>query len=257
MLTKTNSNGERISKVDQDILEIENNLNLELLRLKKLEEMKTEKRVDIVIREAPGELEQDYQYMDVEYEDEKAADAIESRKPRTGTEYIAIHKDLTNKGESDDKLTIPYVSKKVFLKAKANYAEQTKQMSADSIIKHFNPIKNFKLSLTIDGISLIPADMSKIHRQTFSNLDNSNDDQYASVEQDSRDEDSNALKDSRNISFESKQHTKVTTRKDVALVQKLLIENRTLNSQEFFAALIDASQYQELCKTPFSKLKGA
>jgi hypothetical protein len=123
MLTRTTSSGERISKLDNDILEIENNLNLELLRMKKLEEMKTEKRVDIVIREAPGELEQDYQYMDVEYEDEKAAEAIESRKPRTGTEYIAVHQDLRDKASSNDKLSIPYVSKKVFLKAKANYAE--------------------------------------------------------------------------------------------------------------------------------------
>ena len=123
MLTRTNSKGERISKIDNDILEIENNLNLELLRLKKLEEMKTEKRVDIVIREAPGELEQDYQYLDVEYEDEKAADAIESKKPRTGTEYIAIHKELTEKASQSDQMTIPYVSKKIFFKAKANYAE--------------------------------------------------------------------------------------------------------------------------------------
>jgi hypothetical protein len=57
MLTRTNRKGDRISKLDNDILEIENNLNLEILRMKKLEEMKTEKRVDIVIREAPGEIE--------------------------------------------------------------------------------------------------------------------------------------------------------------------------------------------------------
>jgi hypothetical protein len=32
MLTKTNAHGERISKEDNDIIEIENNLNLEILR---------------------------------------------------------------------------------------------------------------------------------------------------------------------------------------------------------------------------------
>jgi hypothetical protein len=53
MITKTNRFGERVCKVDNDIIEIENNLNLEILRRKKLEELKSEKRVDIEIKEAP------------------------------------------------------------------------------------------------------------------------------------------------------------------------------------------------------------
>lgn len=112
-------------------------------------------------------------------------------------------------------------------------------MSADSIIQHYNPIKNFKLSLTMDGLSFIPTNMSKIHRQTLSNLDNSADDQYASVELESSDAEISATKDSRNISFDK--HPKITTREDLPMVQKLIIENRSLNSQEFFAALIDSA----------------
>lgn len=143
MLTKTNSKGQRISKIDNDILEIENNLNLEILKNKKLEEMKTEKRVDIVIREAPDELEYDHQIMDVEYEDEKAAEIIEQKKPRSGTEYIALHKNLKPGQKNSQGEKIPYVSRKVFARARANYAEQTRQMSEDIFARKLQTNKEF------------------------------------------------------------------------------------------------------------------
>jgi hypothetical protein len=158
MLTKTNKNGERISKLDNDIIEIENNLNLEILKEKKLTELKSEKRIDFVIREAPDDLEsgtKEYNLDDLEAEEEKNIEALSKKKARSGTEYIQIHEELRESG-GYVQAKIPYVRKKTFLKARAHYALQTREEVSQTLSKMINPVKDYKFSLTMDGPSFLP-----------------------------------------------------------------------------------------------------
>lgn len=104
-----------------DILEIENNLNLEILQRKREIAFKTEKRVNLVINEVDEELEQT-KIFDLGSEDDGEEEKVmeESAVNRKGTDMIMRE---TVFGAVHKKGTIPYVRKKIFLRARARFAD--------------------------------------------------------------------------------------------------------------------------------------
>lgn len=164
MITKTNSKGVRISKRDNDILEIENNLNLEILRKKKQEMLKTEKRIDIVIQEAPEDLESETKIynFDSDGEEEKVRETYrQDITARSGTEYIQFHQELRHIDGDKKKLKIPYVRKKTFLKAQAKFAQPNRKVASLTFNELNNPVVGFRFALTIDGPSFLPVKQFK------------------------------------------------------------------------------------------------
>jgi hypothetical protein len=121
--------------------------------------LRTEKRVDIVIKEAPGDLESGTQVFefDSDGEEEKGSESLNlMNKARSGTEYIKIHEELRQSG-SGKQLKIPYVRKKTFLKAKAVYAAPSREIASQTLTSLNNPVTDFKFALTMDGPTFLPV----------------------------------------------------------------------------------------------------
>ena len=240
MLTKTAPNGQRICKIDNDIIEIENNLNLEILRLKKIEEMKSEKRVDIVIKEAAEDLESGTKVWEFEDSGEEEKGKISEEgtslvKARSGTEYIQIHEEFRETHQRKDgtikKSKVPYVRKKTFLRAKAQYALPSRQIASETLTELNNPVTDYKFAITMDGPSFLPVKNKpeeygvlgrKITEMEISNsLDQSRDSYVGEIN-----EEYEPHKNARSVPIKISQLPKI---------ERILLDNRNLFSNSILA----------------------
>ena len=249
MITKTNRFGERVCKVDNDIIEIENNLNLEILRRKKLEELKSEKRVDIEIKEAPQNLESDEEYNE---EEEKNIDELAAFKARSGTEYVQIHQEL-RPSVGGDQVKIPYVKKKVFLKAKAHFTLPSRTDIALTMQGIESFARNFELSVTLDGPTFLPVVTTRNQAITMQDFNQASQDENLESMDYSGDVIPHQSSEKTHIAAKN-QYSKVEAIDDEMLpkIQQLILENRDLFSPSVMAAEIDYLLYDEACKTKFS-----